>query len=138
MSPIFIDSIHNFNEFMFDYSGNVNVIIFDGLISFINTKVDKLFDVDLLIFNNKCKQSTLFATNFFNAETIVYNCEIINLDSLTYAKSNNIVIRYSEYKKFPKETRNKIRKNFERKRNLKILSFDQFDCYCDKLLEDYC
>ncbi len=155
MLTVTIENIDDFNSYVENYS-DVDILIFHGTLSFKDTVVNQLMKVKLLIFDEKCTQSTLFATNFFNADTIVYNCEILNLDSLTYAKSSNIVIRLSEYRKFPKEIRDKLRYNFNSNkdnksnrnnrsnrnnksnkegRNLKILSSDNFDLYCNSLID---
>ena len=152
MLTLTIENIEDFNSYVENFSNKtVDLLIFHGTISFKDTIVNQLLRVRLLIFDEKCTQYTLFATNFFIADTVIYNCEILNLDSLTYAKSSNIVLPFSEYKKFPKETRDKLRKNFRdydgnnvtngnnksnKRRILKILTSDSFDSYCNSLIDN--
>ena len=126
----YIESEDDFVNFRDNYMGKFKVVVFDVDMDFSNFDIKILMETKMLMFGNKCTNRTILVVKLFITNVIVCDFEVDSLSFLTDIKDVEVILRFSDYKKFAKDERYKLHTD----RCIRALPEDYFNKYVENLI----
>lgn len=127
----YIESEDDFVNFRDNYTGKSKVVVFDIDMDFSNFDAKTLMETKMLMFGSKCTNRTMVVVKFFIADVIVCNFEIDSLNFLSNIKDVDVILRFSDYKKFAKDERYKLHSD----KCIRALPENYFNQYVENLID---